>query len=127
MRNAAFIVIGLHAAILLGHDVAHRGLGVDLVLWQTLYAYSLIVAAPLVAAALLASGRLRVGFCVLAASMFAALAFGVFHHYVAVSPDHVSHLPAGGEQGLFRATAALMVTLEITGVGVGWWGARNTQ
>lgn len=124
MRLWALALIVVHAGILLGHDVAHRGLGVDLLTWQTLYAYTLIVAGPLLAGALLLSGRLRVGYAALALCMLAALVFGFVHHYVLVSPDHVSHLPPGAHQPLFRSTAALMAVLELAGAGVGWWGYR---
>lgn len=127
MRITAIALVCVHAAILAGHDTAHRGLGVDLALWQQAYAYSLIVAGPLLAALLLIAGRLRVGFAVLAVCMLAAFAFGVFHHYVAISSDHVSHLPAGPEQPLFRATAALMAVVELASAGVGWWGYRGSQ
>ena len=127
MRLFALALVGIHAGILAGHDIAHRGLGVDLAPWQQLYAYSLIVAGPFIAAALLVSGRLAIGFAALAASMFAALAFGIFHHYVAISPDHVSHLPAGAEQALFRSTAALMAVFELAAVAVGWLGYRASR
>jgi hypothetical protein len=127
VRIAALVLIGIHAAVLAGHDSAHRGLGVDLVLWQTVYAYTLIVAGPLLAAGLLVAARMRAGFAVLAISMLAALSFGAFFHYVAVSPDHVSHLPHGPEQPLFRSTAALMAILELAGVGFGWWGYRKSR
>jgi hypothetical protein len=127
MRWLGVLVVAAHAGILFGHDVAHRDLGVDLAVWQQVYAYSLIVAGPLVAAALLIAGRLRPGFALLAGCMLAALLFGAYHHYVAISPDHVSHLPEGAAQPLFRATAVLMVALELAGAGVGWLGLRERR
>jgi hypothetical protein len=48
--------------------------------------------------------------------MLGSLLFGVYHHYVAVSPDHVAHLPPGESQPLFRATAALMACIQAGGV-----------
>ena len=122
LRTAALAVIVLHAAVLYGHDVAHRGLGVGLLPWQTLYAYALIVAGPLVAGALLLARRERHGYAALAFFMFAALVFGVYHHYVGISPDHVDHLPAGPDQPLFRSTAAGMALVEIVGAALGVLG-----
>ena len=51
MRLAVLTVVALHAIVLVAHDWAHRSLGVGLVLRQLLFAYSVIVAAPVVAAA----------------------------------------------------------------------------
>ena len=51
--------------------------------------------------------------------MLGSLLFGAYHHYVAISPDHVAHLPPGDAQGLFRVTAQLMVVVELLGAGVG--------
>lgn len=123
VRNLALALILLHAGVLFGHDVAHRGLGVGLLPWQTLYAYSLIVAGPLLAGGLLLAGRMKAGYAVLAFSMFAALVFGGYHHYVGISPDHVDHLPQGPDQPLFRSTAAAMVLMELAGTllgAIGW-------
>jgi len=126
MRILAVAIIVLHAAILAGHDSAHRSLGVDLAPWQIVFAYSVIVAGPLVSAALLFTRRARVGFALLAISMVGALVFGAYHHYILVSPDHVHHLPAGDAQPLFRATAAAMAVVELVGAAVAVVGLRVT-
>ncbi|NNL68226.1 MAG: hypothetical protein HKP30_18400 [Myxococcales bacterium] len=127
MRWLGVFAVAVHAAVLLGHGAAHSDLGVVLALWQQVYAYTLIVAGPLVAAALLGAGRLRPGFTLLAVCMLASLLFGVYHHYVAVSPDHVAHLPPGEAQPLFRATAAGMGVVEAAGVVIGWLGLRQQR
>ena len=124
-RAPTWIVV-LHAAALLAHEGAHRLLGVDLAFWQAVFAYSVIVAGPLVALALLWV-RPRAGFALLALSMAGALLFTVYHHYVGVSPDHVAHLPPGQARGLFRWTAAALALLEAAGVVAGWRGWRNTR
>ena len=54
--------------------------------------------------------------------MAAALVFGIYWHYVAVSPDNVAHLPDGPLQGLFQLTALLEILFEAIGVVVGLWG-----
>ena len=86
-----------------------------------IFAYSVIVVAPVLAVALVFTPYARLGFGLLVTSMLGALLFGVYHHYILVSPDHVAHLPAGESQDLFRATAAAMSTLECAGVGLGVW------
>ena len=125
MQRLAFALVVTHALVLLGHDAAHRDLAVHLKLWQTVFAYSVIVAAPVAAAILIFTRYARLGFMILAASMFGALLFGVYHHFVLVSPDHVAHLPAGEAQGLFRVTAAAMAVLEFAAVGIGIRGWRK--
>ena len=72
----ALAVVAVHLAVLVAHDAAHGELGVTLLPWQTLYAYALIVTAPLVAAGLLVAGRMRARFGLLWFSMAAALVFG---------------------------------------------------
>ena len=125
MRWSALGIVALHALVILAHDSAHRELPVELSLWQTIYAYSVIVLAPLVAVALVFTRAARQGFTLLALSMLGALVFGAYHHYVGISPDNVAHLPEGEAQGLFRATAAAMIVIEIAGIGAGVWGRRG--
>jgi len=127
MPRLALILVAIHALVLLAHDAAHRDLAVHLNTWQTIFAYSVIVVAPVLAVAAAFTRYAQLGFGLLAASMFGALVFGVYHHYILVSPDHVAHLPAGDSQGLFRATAAAMPVLEFAGVGLGVWGWRRAS
>ncbi len=111
----------VHAAVLLAHDAAHRRLGIDLAPWQTAYAYVVIAAGPL-AALVLVRLRPSIGYALLTLTMAGALLFTVYHHYVAVSPDPVAHLPPGEARALFRWTAAALAVLEASGVAVGWRG-----
>ncbi len=82
---------------------------------------------PLVAAVLLWTGYARLGAVILTGSMAAALVFGVYYHYVAVSPDHVEHLPPGDAQGLFRASALFVGASQAFGIVVGRWGIRRLR
>jgi hypothetical protein len=59
--------------------------------------------------------------------MAGSLIFGVIYHYVIVSPDHVSHLPPGAAQGVFRLTALLLVLTELFGLVVGLLGLRSNR
>ena len=109
---AALVV--LHLGVSLLHDGAHQALGVVLNTWQTAFVYAVIVAAPLVGAVLGFTRHSRLGAALVVGGMLGALAFGVVHHYVWVSPDHISHLPEGPahEHGTFIWTAGAIAILE---------------
>ena len=104
------------------HGHAHRGLGINLTLAQMLFVGLVIVAAPILAAILLWTRRARAGAALLAASMAGSLLFGVYHHFLVVSPDHVAHLPAGDQQSLFIMTAYLLPVFELAAAAIGLWG-----
>ena len=128
MRARTLAVLGtlavvIHAVIAALHGMAHTDLGIQMDAAQNAFINIVIVAAPLLAAAVLWTRFALVGTILLALSMAGSLAFGVYHHYVAISPDHVAHLPVGDLQGLFRATAVLLVISEALGTAVGAWGA----
>lgn len=122
---AGMLAVLIHAVIAALHGAAHTELGIQMTAAENAFINSVIVAAPIVAAILLWTRFARAGAILLALSMAGALLFGGYHHYVAISPDHVAHLPPGTLQGQFRATAALLVVSEAIGVGVGAWGARR--
>jgi hypothetical protein len=47
--------------------------------------------------------------------MLGALLFGVYHHYVLVSPDNIGYLPAGSAEARsqFIASATVIALLEL--------------
>jgi hypothetical protein len=109
--------------------MAHKELGVGLEPWEKIFVDIVILGAPLVGLVLVWTPLKlkRCGYLVVALSMLGALVFGVYHHYLATSPDHVAHLPPGDAQTMFQATAALLVVTEALGflAGVlGWRGGR---
>ena len=115
----------VHLAVNLLHGRAHGELGVGLSAWQNIYVITVILIAPLIAMLLLWTRYARLGVLVLVISMAGSLIFGVIHHYVLVSPDHVSHLPPGDAQGMFRMTALFLVLTELFGLVVGLWWRRS--
>jgi hypothetical protein len=115
-------IVLIHLVVAYVHGDAHEQLGVGLAPWQNAYVYGVIVAAPLVAAALAWTRWQRAGLLVLGISMLGALVFGVYFHFIGISNDHVSHLPEGNARGLFVATAILLVPLEAAGSAFGFWG-----
>ncbi len=94
-------------------------LNVELSRPQFLFVTLVIVIAPLVAGLLLFKNARGAGAILLALSMAGAFVFGLYHHFVLVSPDHVSHIP--GTPGTlwviaFQITAVLLTLIEALGV-----------
>ncbi|MGH9904991.1 MAG: hypothetical protein ACRD8U_05320 [Pyrinomonadaceae bacterium] len=115
------VVVLLHAVINIAHAVAHRELGITLSGWQTGFIAIVIAVGPIAAAVLLWTSRSRLGAWVLGGSMTGSLLFGTYYHYIAISLDHVEHLPPGSQQALFRWTALLLVISETLGLAVSLW------
>ena len=130
MRNNTISAVGTiavlaHLVVNVLHGRAHESLGVGLSTWQNIYVITVILIAPLVAMLLLWTRYARVGVLLLVISMAGSLIFGAVYHYVIVSPDHVSHLPPGDAQGMFRMTAVLLILTELFGLVVGLLGLRS--
>ncbi len=121
MAIAAAAVVAANMAVNVAHGQAHERLGVGLAPWQTGFVYGVIVVAPIVAAVLYWTPCKRTGAALLTLSMTGSLAFGVYFHFIAVSNDHVSHLPEGDARSLFVATAVLLVVVEAAGAAFGGW------
>ena len=123
---AGTLAVVIHAVIAALHGAAHGDLGIQMTAAENAFINMVIVAAPVVAAILLWTRLAHAGAVLMVIAMAGSLLFGAYHHYVAISPDHVAHLPPGNLQGLFRTTAVLLVVSEALGIGVGAWGARRS-
>jgi len=124
MKHASLIataIVLVRQLVAMLHGNAHEQLGVGLSPWQNAFVYTIIVAAPIVAAILYWTRYAAAGALLLGISMLAGMLFGIYFHFIAVSPDHISHLPAGDAQGFFIATAMLLVPVELVGTGFGFW------
>jgi hypothetical protein len=126
-RGAAIgaAAVAAHALVSGLHGWAHQRLGVSLNAFQLSFVVVVIGLAPLAAAALLFTRQRAAGAWTLLVSMAASLLFGAHYHFVAVSPDHVSYLPAGDDQGFFRWTAAALLPVDAAGAAVGAWLLRG--
>lgn len=109
----AIAVVLIHFVVLVLHAIAHSRLGIPLSSAQELFVGVVVVVLPLVAAFMLWKGDRRSGSMLLAASMTAALIFGVYFHFMLAGPDHVGHpwMP-GGAGDLFDETAIELMSLE---------------
>lgn len=121
IKKDGTMVVVAHAAVVWLHGQAHSKLGVDTFDWLgTWFIYVVIIAAPLVAMLLLWTPWQRSGVWLLLGSMLGALFFGGYNHFLAITPDHVAHLPAGEAQMLFIVTAIGMAIVELGGILVAW-------
>lgn len=111
----AGVLIGLHYLVALAHGLPHQWIPVPLTGFQMAFVVVVISLGPLLGLWLLARGRLRPGWAVLALVLGASFAFGVGFHYVIESPDHVSSIPAGPMQAPFEWTAALSALVDGAG------------
>ena len=121
------VVVVVHGLVNAAHAEAHWELGVTMLKWQETFIVVVIGLSPLVAAVLLWTAYARLGAVILTGSMAAALVFGVYYHYVAISPDHVEHLPPGDARELFRASALFVAGSQALGIVVGLWGIRRLR
>ncbi len=121
------IVVLLHLLINIAHAVAHRELGIAISGCHIGFVAVVIGLAPVAAATLLWTSRQRVGAWVLCGSMTGSFLFGTYYHYIAISSDHVGHLPPGDGQALFRWTALLLAIFELLGVAVSLWAISRKR
>jgi hypothetical protein len=110
--TAAVIV---HLVASLWHGSAHNHLGIELSTQQTLFIYLVIIIAPVIAGILVWTRYVSIGLWVFFLAMLGSFLFGVYHHYVLVSPDNISHLPAGTPQShsRFVTSAAVIALIEL--------------
>ena len=124
MSRAAIAIVLIHLLISLVHGAAHNALLITLSSWQNVYVLTMITILPLVAAVLIWRRR-SVGFVLLFLSMFGSLIFGVYYHFIFVSPDNVDHLPHHTWTVPFQLTAWLLAISETAGVVIGMRGATR--
>ncbi len=115
MKLAISSLVIAHLIATLWHGDAHSTLGIDLSATKTLYVLVVILAAPIISAILIWTRFTVFGVGLFAVSMAGALVFGVYHHYVLVSPDNIAHLPAGLAEAhsQFIESAAVIAMLEL--------------
>jgi hypothetical protein len=116
-------LVALHAVVAGLHRAAHEELHIDLSQTQWAFVIVVITVAPVLAAVLLWTPLGRAGAWLLALSMAGSFAFGAYYHFIAMSNDHVSQVPAGRWGTIFEITAYLLAFLEALACGVGVWAA----
>jgi len=108
------LLIAVHHAIAYIHGGAHTDLAIVMSVFQNAFIYFVILLVPLAGAVLTWMSRPRIGLWAVIIGMAGALIFGVIHHYMIASPDHIAHLPAATPtvHDTFIWTAGAMAMLE---------------
>lgn len=122
--TAAVIV---HIIVNILHTLAHVLIPVPVTPSQAVFLITVVVTAPLVAMVLLWTPFHRMGAVLLLVSILGSLIFGVYNHFIAISPDHISQIPPGNWQLLFQVTAILLFLTNLLGCGVGVWAVERLR
>jgi hypothetical protein len=112
-RGALTFLAAIHLSVAVWHGGAHTALGVGLSPFQNLFVVGVILIAPLLATLLLWTRLEEFALWLYVISMTASLLFGVYYHYIVVSPDNIHYLPPAGDSARHRFTysaAAVAVT-----------------
>ena len=107
---AAGVVVLLNLLVATAHGLSHARSGVPLEPWQMALILVAVYAPPLLSAVLYWTRLRRFAAALLAGSMAAGTAFGVYYHFVADTVDHVAHRTSDEGGALFVATATLFWT-----------------
>ena len=100
-------IVIIHAIAHGLHGLAHEEIPIPLSLLQSVFVGVVILLVPIIAAVLLWTQFDRIGSWLLLSSMIGAILFGIYNHYIVISPDHVSHVSFVGWGWLFQVTAIL--------------------
>ena len=100
------------------HGLAHVEIPVPLSLFQSWFVSIVILLIPLIAAALLWTKFYRLGSWLLLSSITGSLLFGIYNHFIVMSPDHVSQISFTGWGLLFQVTAFLIVIVDGVSCGI---------
>jgi hypothetical protein len=128
-KYATAIVVA-HLLVNIVHGRAHHELHVGLAPLASIFVIVVVLVFPLIATVLLWTAKKRLGLILLPLSMFGSLVFGLYHHFLAVSPDHIHSQPSGGWGTTFVLTAYLLLITEAIGTYVGihfLWIAKESS
>jgi hypothetical protein len=117
-KYATAIVVA-HLLVNIAHGLAHHELRVGLAPSAAIFVIAVVLILPLIATGLLWTAEKRLGLILLSLSMFGSLLFGLYHHFLAVSPDHVRSQPPSPRGITFVLTAYLLLITEAIGTYVG--------
>jgi len=117
-------IVVAHLLVSVVHGVAHRELHIGLSPSASVFVVAVVLILPLIAMALVCAGQRRPGLVLLSLSMLASLLFGLYHHFLVVSPDHVHSQPASPWGIMFIFTAYGLLITEAIGAFVGVYFLR---
>ena len=94
-RPAGYVtaIVVAHMLLSIAHGLAHLELHVGLVRPDVIFVILVVLLLPLVAMGLVWTAEKRRGLILVSLSMSASLLFGMYHHFMVMSPDHVRSQP----------------------------------
>jgi hypothetical protein len=123
-------IVVAHLLVNIVHGLAHRELHVGLAPLASIFVIMVVLISPLIAMAFIWTAAKRLGFILMSLSMSGSLVFGLYCHFLALSPDHIHSQPSGGWGTTFVLTAYLLLITEAIGTYSGvhfLWIARRTS
>ena len=129
MKGAITGLVAVHLIVTLWHGNSHQSLAIVLPAQKNAFVYLVIVLAPIIATMLIWTRFVIPGTWVFFGSMLGSFVFGVYHHYVLVSPDHIHHLPSGdgNARWAFVMSAGTLAALELAGAMYGAFCLRELR
>lgn len=120
-------IVLMHAIAHGLHGLAHEEIPVPLSLLQSLFIGIVIVLTPIIAVVFLWTPFYRLGSWLLFSSMAGAIVFGIYNHFIVISPDHVTHVSFAGWGLLFQITALLTLIIDGFGCWISAWALKTLQ
>lgn len=108
-----------HLLVTIVHGLSHRNLHVGLTALTAIFVNVVVLISPLLAMVLVWTVKKRLGLILLSLSMFGSLLFGLYHHFLAMSSDHVHAQPTTLWGMTFVLTAYCLLITEAIGTYVG--------
>lgn len=112
-------IVIAHLLVNIAHGLAHQELCVGLAPADLIFVITVVLISPLLAMGLVWTAAKRLGLMLLSFSMFGSFLFGLYHHFLAMSPDHVRSQPPSPWGLAFVLTAYGLLITEAIGTYVG--------
>ncbi len=109
----------------LWHGNAHTTLAISLPGIKTAFVIVVILIGPIVGAILTWTRHALLGSWIVGISMAGSVVFGVYHHYVLISPDNIEHLPPGTPEAHahFSSSAEFIALAALVGALLAFYAA----
>lgn len=129
-KYATSSIVVAHLLVNIVHGLAHRELHVGLAQLGSIFVVVVVLIFPLLAMGMLWTTEKRLALVLLSASMFGSFVFGLYHHFLITSPDHVHSRPPSPWGLAFVLTAYGLLITEAMGTYVGihfFWIAKGAS